>query len=353
MAHRARNKGGILVALLILTAALYAPSLGFPFVYEDVNWLPAVTEAPKAYPLPGRALTLLSHHLTWRLTGNDPVLFHAGNVAFHFVNGVLVYGIATQLMIPSAALVAAGVFLLHPLNSAAVNYVTGRSDLLMTLGVLLALWCGLAGGRVWHWVGITAGLLIAALSKETGVVGLPLLALTLLCWRAGTIQARGALIACWIGLGIVAGASWGAAMNWLTMPAHIGGASVSWPEFVLLQLGAVWHLLALVAPSPLWASGFSIDHDALMVTEAWRLHAVAATAVSLTLAVLCWRTIPLLAWAIGWTAISLAPRFAVPTSEFVTEPQMYLPMVGLSVLGGVMLHALWTWSPRRVLERTV
>ena len=165
---------GPLAGLLVLTAALYAPTRTHRFVYEDHNWLRAVTEMPAVSLMPSRALSYATHHLTWRLVGFDPGLYHLGNVALHLMNGLLVYAVAVALIPGSAAVWGAGVFLLHPLNSEAVNYVSARTDLLMTGGVLLAVWLSLGRLTYWRGVGIAGALVLAALSKEIGLIGVPL-----------------------------------------------------------------------------------------------------------------------------------------------------------------------------------
>ena len=172
--------GGLLVGLLILTATVYAQTWSHGFVYEDDTWRSGVDQAPASYPLPGRALTYLTQHLTLRIAGDEPALYHMGNLALHLLNGVLLWAVVRR-MVPALALWATGLFLLHPLASSAVAYVTGRADLLVVLFTLLALWCGLQRG--WWLVGVPLALLAAAMSKEVGVLAVPLVTLTLMVWR--------------------------------------------------------------------------------------------------------------------------------------------------------------------------
>ena len=342
MARGGEGRG--LLVLIVLTAALYAQTWTAPFVYEDEHWFRSVTEAPTVPLAPSRALTAWSYHLTWQMAGGVPALYHAGNVALHLVNGALVYALATAL-VPGAGLLAAGVFLLHPLSSSAVAYLAGRSDLLMTTWILLALVLTVHGSSWWRWGLAWAACGLAAMSKEIGIVAPVLLALTHSLWRPE--MATRAWIGVWVMAGAAAGWAWAPLLNWIAMPPHIGGSALSWPHYVWLQNAALWHLLALVNPF----GGFSIDHDVLAIAPVVRVQMLLLTALCLVSLPLLWRVVPIAAWAVVMVGVSVAPRFVFQTSEFLTEPQMYLPFMAISVLLGVGGHALLTWTPR-LQERT-
>lgn len=327
MATRARTWGP-LAGLLILTAAIYAPALSHGLVYEDVNWMTEQDTVIAHYPVPGRAVTMRS----FQALGSDLRGQHAVNLALHLVNGLLVYAVALR-MVPAAALAAAAVFLLHPLSGSAVLYITGRADLLMTGGVLLAAWLSLQAFRWWR-AGLIAGaLLLAAASKEIGAVGMLLVAVT--AYRRGpgwrVIVASPAFTVMVSIAAIVSGAMlgriWTHRASWIWMTPETGGSPLDWLTFLPLQSGALWHLLTLV----IWPVGFSIDHDVLAIAASGRLVSLALTAVALV-AFVRWRSWPLAAWVFAWVAISVAPRFVFRTSEFITEVQLYLAIDRKSVV---------------------
>lgn len=91
-----------------------------------------------------RPLAVVSYHANAFFTGVDPVFFHWFNVALHLGNAILVYWLALMLPITDekkewGALVAALFFLVSPLNSEAVTWVSARPDLLCTFFFLLSL----------------------------------------------------------------------------------------------------------------------------------------------------------------------------------------------------------------------
>lgn len=347
MARRARIRL-IVLSLLVLTAALFARMREAPFVYEDFNWLATSETVPTSYHIPGRALSMASHAAVWSLAGGiNAAAGHAANLAIHLGNGLLVLAIGGSLATPVVGAVAAGVFLLHPLSASAVMYVSARADLLMTMGALLAVWISLQRLTWWRMIAIALSLAVASLSKEIGVVAIVLVGVTLcLCRRSSMGYAY--LAPLWIGIGVVAGQSWTAIASWAQMSgaAVNGVAQVPWTDFLLLQMTALWHLLALVPPSSLWFTGFSIDHD--IVGLAPRETVLAGLLTVQTIAVwlwACWHA-PLVAWGLAWVAVSVVPRFIFRTSEFLTEPQMYLSMTAISLMAGAAVVRVWAWRPR-------
>lgn len=314
----------ILTACLLLAAALYSPLAGAPFVFEDAHYL----SSQPVWRVPGRALTTASIHAT-----GEPAMAHLANVTLHLLNGALVYRVALLVTGPTAAVGAAAVFLLHPLNSEAVSYVAARGELLVTLCALLAVWGALTG----RWFACGLAVLGAALSKEIGLVVVPLVVVTLANFRRGLPQARLVRDGLVCGTGLVTGAAWLHVSSWIAMGATGGGSVYPWTEFAQLQLGAVWRLLTLAV----WPVGFSVDHDVLMLGGGWRVLADALTAGSLFLLAWAWTRAPVLAWSLAWVALAVVPRFLFPTVEFIREYQLYPAMVGVSMLLGSGLAALW------------
>jgi tetratricopeptide (TPR) repeat protein len=137
--------------LAALAFALYRPSLRNPLLWDDELQVPAMRDAPLAAAFsraPGqyrRPLVLLSYALQARAGLDSPAAFHAVNVGLHALNGVLLFLLCLRFGIaPLTALAASAVFVAHPLSSAAVAYVSGRTDLLAALFTLAALHAALS-----------------------------------------------------------------------------------------------------------------------------------------------------------------------------------------------------------------
>lgn len=145
----------------------------------------------------GRPLSLLTFLLDARDWPADPAPFLRTNVLLHLINGGLLFALLRQLgqhldgpttRTEAAALLGAGLWLLHPLWVSTTLYVVQREAMLPATFVLLALMAYIHGrqlhadrpraGAAWMLLGIGAGTLLGVLSKANGAL-LPLFALVL------------------------------------------------------------------------------------------------------------------------------------------------------------------------------
>lgn len=202
-----------LAFLLLLTGLAYAGSLRGPFQYDDhnviVSFAPVHSLAAWWDSMPGlRPLLKFSYALNWQLAP-APWAFHFFNLTLHLLNTALLLCWLRRVLPDSrAALMAALIFALHPAQTEAVTYISGRSVSLTALFCLLALYAQAVAQR--H-----AGLLmalctaLALLVRETAWV-LPFF-LLLMEWQAGRA------------------------------PREV--AARLWPTFLVLLLGAAFFLL--------------------------------------------------------------------------------------------------------------
>ena len=91
-----------------------------------------------------RPLPFITYAFDFFIAGARPAWYHGVNVGIHLMNGLLVYLLATNFPGEAehklyAALTAALVFVLAPVNTEAVMWVSARPDLLCTLFSLLSL----------------------------------------------------------------------------------------------------------------------------------------------------------------------------------------------------------------------
>lgn len=311
--------------LLLLTVVVYLPTLSYGFVYEDASWHPGVVTPITLAPQISWSYWSLS--LSAWMGEGDAWAFHAGNVLVHLVNGGLVGLLARRMGLdPLTAAWAMGLFLLHPIQSEAVAYSSGRTDLVSTTLVLAA--CLLE----MPWA-VAAGVL-AVCAKASAVVVGPLTALA---------RQR-------------EGRAWHWHLPMLGAFAIFAGVWTFWPhgaEFVdpyLTQAEdgpwryAWWQVVALVQLIGLTVCpvGLSIDHDLATVPVGLRMGALAAFVLA---GVAIWRareTAPWTAFAASWVVVALAPRFVLRIPELMHEHHFYLPFVGVSL-----------WAAACLEERTV
>lgn len=172
--------------------ALYLPSLPFPYAFDDVsnviqNRAIRYLDHPRIFfeseHARNRPLTSLSFALSYRAAGLSLSALRAPNLLFHFLNALLV-GLfflrffRRQKGAEWGAVLAGGLFLLHPLATDSVVYLSGRSSLMVLFFVLSALWFyGRERPGFFSWLGFLISAVAAMLTKESAVTLLPLLLL--------------------------------------------------------------------------------------------------------------------------------------------------------------------------------
>jgi len=188
--------------LLLIGAAWFtaAPSLDGPLLFDDLDGVIGVAadyvpsdlldlrrfwlEEPTCY----RPVRYASFVLDWHRGGGNTRAFHATNLVLHAGCGLLLWSLLRRLR-PGAAwpLLAALLFLVHPLQTAAVSYISGRKDMLAAFFYLAALHANLSAarsvGRAARMLFGGAFLLSAALSFLSKEMALTLPLATLLCDR--------------------------------------------------------------------------------------------------------------------------------------------------------------------------
>src|SRR5579862_7137999 len=162
---RRRPRGlhlGICVALLLTTAAVYAPVRHFAFlnmddpeyVWQNPHITAGLTRASviwawtRVHGAEYHPLTTLSHMLACELFGLNPGPHHLINVALHVVGTLLLFGVFTDMTGQSwrSAAVAA-LFALHPAHVESVAWVAQRKDEMCLCFWMLTLWAYLAYAR--------------------------------------------------------------------------------------------------------------------------------------------------------------------------------------------------------------
>ena len=190
-----RSAALVIAALGAVVLLVYANSFHVPFLLDDevtilANpsirhlWdLAAVFQPPVHVFSAGRPLLNLSFALNYAVSGTDVAGYHAVNVLIHLLAGLVLFGLVRRVLsLPSispqtlasstgiAAFVTA-LWLLHPLQTAAVTYVSQRAESLMALFYLLTLY-GFVCARTaessrWWAVGSVLAFLLGVLTKET------------------------------------------------------------------------------------------------------------------------------------------------------------------------------------------
>ena len=197
-----RSLMAVSAVLAVCAAALYARTLSYYFVWDDLMYLEgfgqyqglagvvrAVAEPFFLYPSYYRPLVMLSF-----VVSAEPAVQHGINVLLHALNTVLVFWCARALMPREAAASRSGLaaaalgalaFAVHPVAVEPVAWVSGRFDTLMCIFVLGTCLVALGGKLTRRRLALVLVLFFAAMCSKEAAIGLPvaLPLLLLLKWR--------------------------------------------------------------------------------------------------------------------------------------------------------------------------
>ncbi len=127
-----------------------------------------------------RPLMSTMYAVIYTLFGPTPFFFHLFQVALHITNSILLLFLFRKFFNKPIGLGLSLLFLVHPVNSEAVNSISALQDLLFPFFGLLALQVTIVAKDSWKKVGgVSVLLLCSLLSKETGILFIPVILLSI------------------------------------------------------------------------------------------------------------------------------------------------------------------------------
>lgn len=355
-----------LLAALFAVLEVYWPAARGPFILDD-TYLPyaidGYADAPLRVWLQGfRPVLMFSFWLNFQnAAAQDTFPYHLVNFILHFLNGLLIFLAVRKVtgwtdveprLKELISIFAAGLFLLHPVQTESVSYIASRSETLSVFWLLAALVVFLyRPGNVAFFprtIAILALFGLAVLTKEHTAVLPALFLLTDYFWNPGFsfagIRRNWRL---YVPVLIAGGA--GFAMVWRTLRG-VGSAGfdagIAWYQYFFTECRAVWDYLGLfVLPA-----GQNLDVD-FPISKSLADHGaflgliglIAVTAVAFFYR----RRFPLASY--GWLAflVLLAPTSSfVPIKDPFAERRLYLPFIGLLF---ILVEFLRRWKGSRNL----
>ncbi len=151
-----KNDSLIIILLVTFTVLVYANSIFSPFIFDDNHMLVDNTfiTNPRyipmffkgyvtSFPVPRgmfRPLLMLTFMFNYANGKLNPIGYHIINILFHFLNATLLYFLLRTLKKDIPRIIATFtslLFVVHPLNTEAITYISSRSDLMVTSLLLL------------------------------------------------------------------------------------------------------------------------------------------------------------------------------------------------------------------------
>jgi len=351
-------------AAFLAVCVVYWPAVDGPFVFDDLYLpftAPEMAGAPLTHWVDGlRPLLMFSFWVNHTLSGMQSFSYHFLNLLLHLATGVFAFLIVRKFLDRGGesgwrrdglAAFAAGLFLLHPLQTESVAYVASRSETLsvMFLYAAFALFLYRRSEAI-GWLeslGVLALFAAAASTKEHAAVLPALLLLTDLFWSSWRgVRRNWRLYAV-----LVVAAAAALRMVWRVLAGNnTAGFSVegfTWLQYFYSQCRAIWLYIRLF----LLPFGQNLDHDfAVSKTplDHGAIIGLAALLVAVGAAIYYRRRFPLASYGFLAFLLLLAPTSSfVPILDLVAEHRVYLPFIGL-LLVVVEFARRWKAPPTRV-----
>lgn len=368
---RDKRSAFFLFIAILLTIAVYVFGLQGDFLFDD---FPQIVLNKALFPLEsygdlvrvwhsgntgpgGRPIPVLSFALQIALTGMNPFYFKLVNLVIHLGNGILVYFLATKIVLAIDdhandlnpykkyfPFLLGAWWLLTPMALGTVLYVVQRmTSLSATFSLLGLLWYlhfrkrGDGIGLLVGALGLFAFTVFSFFSKEIGALTLVyvyLLEWSLFQWRSGSPASNRVLAVLRfapIFTLIIVGA-------WLWKFYDFGLAYSARPftlsERVLTEARILWfYIFQLFVPNVSWLTFY---HDDFVVSTGLlspvvTLFAVFGHVLLLSLAVYLVKSARLVSFGIFWFYGGHLLESTVFPLELVFEHRNYLPMLGLYI----------------------
>jgi hypothetical protein len=290
------------------------------------------------------------------LYGEHPACYHLLNVLLHLGSGILIYRILTRAATEetsSVPLWTALLFLIHPITTETVTYISGRASGLMTFFYLLALFLYLKASeqrerrtdRRLFLSGAVASYLLSLGAKETAVT-FPLI---LLLWDVVIRRLRGSSLRAaigsshlpfWVILLIAAGWAW-------THPRYRELAQFSFTirpywDHLLSQIHAIAYAMLLFFRP--WAQNFDHHLPEIRSLFQWPVPLDLLLLIGAAAAALIARQrVPLITFGLSWFFAQLLPTSLIPRNDLLSERNLYLAALGLLLTVVVLCSRLWQW----------
>jgi Flp pilus assembly protein TadD len=385
---------GAIAVVVGLGLAGYSNTFSVPFHWDDGRSIvqnPAVRDLGSflASGAPAsRWVAYLTFAANGSLGGLTPWGYHALNLAIHLAAAFAVYSLAAFVCRAAAppgspldrnasraALLAAALFVAHPLQTQAVTYIVQRMASLAALLYLAAVLAyaraaleGRAHVRAALYVAALAAGALAMFTKDNAVTLPAALGVLELCFLSGSPGRRAARLAPFAALTAIALLALDPSASLVQTnrefararagDALAGAGAVvrapAWASYAATQPSVILSYLRLVV----FPAGQNLDHDHPVASSFLDPQAIlAAAALGVLLLVpagIAWRArrrsagARVVLFAIGWFVATMAVESSVlPISDVMMEHRMYLPSAGLFVAVGAALASAVARLARR------
>ncbi len=344
-----------ILSIVLLGIGVYANSLDGAFLWDDQHLItenPLIKQGGNALKLfqgnilagygkesysyrPLQMLTYMADYHLWKL---DPRGYHATSLLWHILAALCVFWLAYRLSADRLVALFAGLlFVTHPVHTEAVSYISGRSDPLAAVFLLVA-FIAYIDRRPERSVAMTvaaaAAYAAALLSREASLV-LPFLLLAYhLTFREKIDENRFLSLIVITGLYVLGRAV--AVQDLLSNPAN----TMTFMQRLSGFFAALTQYAGLLVRPAHLHMEYGLPR--LPFTDPRVVCGIVLLAAAVFVAWAAARRNKVVSFSIQWFLIALLPVSNLfPINAYMAEHWLYLPSIGLFLIVAHGLSALW------------
>ncbi|MCC6544411.1 MAG: tetratricopeptide repeat protein [Nitrospirae bacterium] len=306
-----------------------------------------------------RPLIISSYAINYAIGGLNPTGYHIVNLAFHAVSAFLIFLIIRAMSgsVWSFAAIAAGlIFLVHPFNSEAVNYITARSSVMSGFFYLLAFyfWVKYRSEKTAHFYIFSLLAFVAGMLCKEVVITLPVVLWLSDVYGFGRVRTGQT----------VTGSAW--LLNWRNYMAYLPFVLIVAIPYLVIRIFSfgrlmpgfsrdivtqiltelpvlVKHLQMFIFPAPL-----SVYHQVEIYKTFWSFPVIYSVIILLVYTFIAvflffkasqsWRVV---SFFMLWFFIVLLPTTIIPLNDIFQENRGYMALVSFAVFAGVAIGELF------------
>ena len=341
----------VLILLLFVGGLAYSNALQNPFLFDDAFSIkdnPTIRSlspdvalwAPWENPLAGRPIANYSFAINYAIGKQNPVGYRVVNLVLHGICAWMLF-LATRsaLMMPAVSskfqshaftlgFASSLLWLVHPLQSEVINYLTQRTEIFLALFYFLTLFAAIRAWerpKLWTVIAVVA-CICGVLSKESMVTAPVIVMFFDYCFSGKSIReiwsARRTiyigLLVTWIILAII--------MICGPRSGSVGfGKGISSLDYALTQFWAIGQYLWL----SVWPQDLLIDYGTVPQTDMSKiLPGAIAIAVGMCCVLATWRNYKPITFGILAFFLVLSPTssFVPIITEVGAERRVYVPL---------------------------
>ena len=380
-AGRKERKNSESLSIIFICSALFASTLtaywnsfNAPFVFDDLATIQRNAQVQFGEfgwnLISPRSVLYKTFTFNYLLAGQEVWSYHLVNFILHFLNGLLIFVIAMRIFrslrpspgaLPEGegisrmyAGLAAAFFLVHPLQTESVTYISSRSELLSTFFYLI----GFLTFVLWpkNRVGFYCSLAVGAayffgLGSKEPVVTLPAAIFLYDYLFLSHAEFRPVFSRWRFYLIYLVGASAAVVYLLIRLKGTVGGMS-SWQYFLTETRVLVRYIQLIFFPV-----GLNLDYDFKLSSSVFEPAVLGSIALLATVLFSGWwlrRKAPVFAFSIFWFFITISPTSSVvPIVDVIFEHRLYLPLVGVAFSFPFLVDFLYARLRRRVSKPSV